>query len=64
MIRNSVDLPEPFCPNADLGAGKNDSDMSFRMTRLGHDLAHPVHRINVLRHESSPRQKDADYRRG
>ena len=36
MIRRSVDLPDPFAPSTPiLAPGKNDSEMSFRITRLG-----------------------------
>src|SRR4029453_11755874 len=36
MIRNSVDLPEPFNPSTPiLAPGKNDREMSLRMTRFG-----------------------------
>ena len=36
MIRSRLDLPEPFSPSTPiLAPGKNDSEMSFRMTRLG-----------------------------
>ena len=36
MMRSSVDLPEPFRPSTPiLAPGKNDSEMSLRMTRLG-----------------------------
>ena len=36
MMRSSVDLPEPFKPNTPiLAPGKNESEMSLRMTRLG-----------------------------
>ena len=36
MMRSSVDLPEPFRPSTPiLAPGKNDSEMSFRMSRFG-----------------------------
>ena len=36
MMRISVDLPEPFRPSTPIFApGKNDSEMSFRIWRLG-----------------------------
>src|SRR5512147_821671 len=36
MILSSVDLPEPFSPSTPIFApGKNDSEMSFRICRLG-----------------------------
>jgi hypothetical protein len=36
MMRSRLDLPEPLSPSTPiLAPGKNDSDMSFRMTRLG-----------------------------
>ena len=36
MIRSRLDLPEPFRPSTPiLAPGKNDSEMSLRMTRLG-----------------------------
>jgi hypothetical protein len=36
MILSSVDLPEPFRPSTPiLAPGKNDSEMSFRICRLG-----------------------------
>ncbi len=36
MIRSSVDLPDPFSPSTPiLAPGKNDSEMSRRMWRLG-----------------------------
>ena len=36
MMRKRLDLPEPFSPNTPiLAPGKKDSEMSFRMTRLG-----------------------------
>ena len=36
MMRSRLDLPEPFRPSTPiLAPGKNDSEMSLRMTRLG-----------------------------
>ena len=36
MMRKRLDLPEPFTPSTPiLAPGKNDSEMSFRITRLG-----------------------------
>src|SRR5664279_2822059 len=36
MMRRRLDLPEPFTPNTPiLAPGKNESEMSFRITRLG-----------------------------
>ena len=36
MIRSRLDLPEPLRPSTPiLAPGKNDSEMSFRITRLG-----------------------------
>ncbi|CAI8158174.1 MAG: Uncharacterised protein [Pseudidiomarina mangrovi] len=36
MMRNSVDLPEPFKPSTPiLAPGKNDKEMSFKIVRLG-----------------------------
>ena len=36
MMRKRLDLPEPLSPSTPiLAPGKNDSEMSFRMTRLG-----------------------------
>ena len=36
MIFSRLDLPEPFSPSTPiLAPGKNESEMSFRMTRLG-----------------------------
>ena len=36
MMRSRLDLPEPFSPSTPiLAPGKNDSEMSFRMTRFG-----------------------------
>jgi hypothetical protein len=36
MIFSRLDLPEPFKPSTPIFApGKNDSEMSLRMTRLG-----------------------------
>ena len=36
MMRKRLDLPEPFTPRTPiLAPGKNDSEMSFRITRLG-----------------------------
>ena len=36
MIFSRLDLPEPFRPSTPiLAPGKNDSEMSLRMTRLG-----------------------------
>jgi hypothetical protein len=36
MIFSSVDLPEPFRPSTPiLAPGKNDNEMSRRMTRFG-----------------------------
>jgi hypothetical protein len=54
MMRRRLDLPEPFKPSTPiLAPGKNESEMSLRMTRLWrHDLAHAIHRVNVLSHGS------------
>jgi hypothetical protein len=36
MIRSRVDLPAPFRPSTPiLAPGKNDSEMFFRISRLG-----------------------------
>ena len=36
MMRSRLDLPEPFRPSTPiLAPGKNESEMSLRMTRLG-----------------------------
>ncbi len=36
MMRSRLDLPEPFKPRTPiLAPGKNDREMSFRMTRFG-----------------------------
>ena len=36
MILSRLDLPEPFSPSTPiLAPGKNDSEISLRMTRLG-----------------------------
>ena len=36
MMRSRLDLPEPFRPSTPiLAPGKNDSEMSLRMTRFG-----------------------------
>src|ERR1700675_4132116 len=36
MMRKRLDFPEPFTPSTPiLAPGKNDSEMSFRITRLG-----------------------------
>ncbi len=36
MMASSVDLPEPLSPSTPiLAPGKNESEMSFRITRLG-----------------------------
>ncbi len=36
MMRNRLDLPEPFRPSTPiLAPGKNESEMSLRITRLG-----------------------------
>ena len=36
MMRSRLDLPAPFSPSTPIFApGKNESEMSFRMTRLG-----------------------------
>jgi hypothetical protein len=53
MMRSSVDLPAPFRPSTPiLAPGKNDREMSRRICRLfrRHDLADPVHGVDVLRH--------------
>jgi hypothetical protein len=60
MIRNSVDLPEPFKPSTPiLAPGKNDREMFWKKRQgdvlqnftLGrHDLADAIHGVNVLRH--------------
>ena len=54
MMRSRLDLPEPFRPSTPiLAPGKNDSEMSLRIDALGRDdLAHAVHRVNVLSHGS------------
>ncbi len=36
MMRSRLDLPEPFTPSTPiLAPGKKDSDISFRISRLG-----------------------------
>ena len=51
-MRSRLDLPEPFEPeHADLGAGKERQRDVLEDDALGrHDLAHAVHRVDVLSH--------------
>jgi len=52
MMRSRVDLPEPLMPeHADLGAreeGQGDVAQDHALGR--HDLADPIHCVDVLRH--------------
>ena len=67
MIRSSVDLPEPFRPSTPiLAPGKERQGDVLEDWPLGrNDLAHAVHRVDVLGHGGSRGmgRERLDYRR-